>query len=49
MTTITGNRQTFSTLKKLSTQYNLADKKLAEFSELDKIVYQNIKKFAKMI
>ncbi len=49
MTTVSGNKKTFQALTKLTKEYNLENKKLAEFSELDKIVWQNIKKFAKMV
>jgi len=34
---------------RLAEEYGLAGKKLAEFSELDKIVFQNVKVFAKSI
>jgi len=49
MTTVSGNRKTFKEFGRLLQEYNLANKKLAEFSELDKIVYQNIKKVVKHI
>ncbi len=49
MTTFSGNRKTISDFNKLLKEYNLQDKKLTEFSELDKAVYRDIKKFVKMI
>ena len=49
MITILGTKETFVALKGLLLQYNLADKRISEFSELDKLLFQNIKQFAMMI
>lgn len=49
MITILGTKETFVALKGLLVQYNLADKRISEFSELDKLLFQNIKQFAMMI
>ena len=49
MTTFCGNKQNFTDLKMLLEEYNLQDKRLVEFTELDKMIYQNIKFFVKMI
>ena len=49
MTTFCGNKKNFQDLKNLLEEYNLHDKKLTEFTELDKMVYMNIKFFVKMI
>ena len=49
MTTLCGTRKNFQDLRKLLEEYNLQDKKLTEFTELDKMVYRDIKCFVKMI
>jgi len=49
MTTFCGNKQNFIDFRTLLEEYNLQDKKLVEFTELDKMIYQNIKFFVKMI
>jgi len=49
MTTFCGNKKNFQDLGMLLEEYNLQDKRLTEFTELDKIVYWHIKFFVKMI
>jgi len=44
-----GSRNQLKAMIKLLKEYNLEDKKIMEFSELDKIVFQNIKKVARRI
>lgn len=44
-----GTRANIVAMKRFFGEYNMGGKRLAEFSELDKIVYQNIERFSKMI
>ena len=49
MVSFSGTRINLQALKRFSAEYNLSNKRLSEFNELDKMVYQNIKQFVKMI
>lgn len=44
-----GTVRQFKACAKLCNDYNLANKRLAEFSELDKILYYKIQEFTKYI
>jgi len=49
MASMKGKPKDFKNLKRFSEEYGLDKKKLNEFNELDKIVFQNIKLFIKLI
>jgi len=43
-----GNKKNLQNLGVLLKKYNLYETKIAEFDELDKIIYYNLRRFVKM-